>query len=83
VITESYQLLQSGSLSGGEQQMWAVGRGLMVEQDVLRAPWNRPVEGMCWMWGTLPMTGSAQELLDDPRVEGGLSRTLTNTAEWG
>jgi branched-chain amino acid transport system ATP-binding protein len=99
--------LPAGSLSGGEQQMCAVGRGLMarpqllmvdelslglapilveaiyeavsrvrelgmtvliVEQDVLSAL-EQADRGYVLDVGHITMTGSAQELLDDPRVK--------------
>jgi branched-chain amino acid transport system ATP-binding protein len=99
--------LPAGSLSGGEQQMCAVGRGLMarpqllmvdelslglapilveaiyeavsrvrelgmtvliVEQDVLIAL-EQADRGYVLDVGHITMTGSAQELLDDPRVK--------------
>jgi branched-chain amino acid transport system ATP-binding protein len=99
--------LPAGSLSGGEQQMCAMGRGLMarpqllmvdelslglapivveaiykavsrvrelgmtvliVEQDVLSAL-EQADRGYVLDVGHITMTGSAQELLDDPRVK--------------
>jgi branched-chain amino acid transport system ATP-binding protein len=99
--------LPAGSLSGGEQQMCAVGRGLMarpqllmvdelslglapivveaiykavsrvrergmtvliVEQDVLSAL-EQADRGYVLDVGHITMTGSTQELLDDPRVK--------------
>jgi branched-chain amino acid transport system ATP-binding protein len=99
--------LPAGSLSGGEQQMCAMGRGLMarprllmvdelslglapivvdaiyeavsrvrergmtvliVEQDVLIAL-EQADRGYVLDVGHITMTGSAQELLDDPRVK--------------
>jgi len=99
--------LPAGSLSGGEQQMCAVGRGLMarphllmvdelslglapivvdaiyeavsrvrergmtvliVEQDVLIAL-EQANRGYVLDVGHITMTGSTQELLDDPRVK--------------
>jgi len=99
--------LPAGSLSGGEQQMCAMGRGLMarpqllmvdelslglapivveaiyeavsrvrergmtvliVEQDVLSAL-EQADRGYVLDVGHITMTGSTQELLDDPRVK--------------
>jgi len=39
----------AGTLSGGEQQMLAMGRALMLKPEILLLPWRR------WAWPTTPM----------------------------
>jgi branched-chain amino acid transport system ATP-binding protein len=67
----------AGSLSGGEQQMAAIGRGIMAKPQVLML--DEPslglapaiVEGLYQVLeqGTVAMTGSGAELLADPSLQ--------------
>src|SRR5213080_5001682 len=66
----------AGSLSGGEQQMLAIGRGLMARPDLLLLVEPRVVEalelcdrGYVLETGRVTLVGERETLLADPRVQ--------------